>query len=173
MRQLYTYLLVVILMTVCSHKCFSFELRHKVCFQYSKVKTEVKTIQGETFTSVDYDGFVKSDDIGDAKLPFEVLEFEVPSNSHSFSISSTVGIERDIPLMHAVEVSQEPVLSSGSITEQKLIVSYASLSFPDAYAKIVQDGYYNGDIHMLYVAVYPFIPCKTRIQVLALRLILQ
>ncbi len=156
MRQLYTYLLVVILMTVCSHKCFSFELRHKVCFQYSKVKTEVKTIQGETFTSVDYDGFVKSDDIGDAKLPFEVLEFEVPSNSHSFSISSTVGIERDIPLMHAVEVSQEPVLSSGSITEQKLIVSYASLSFPDAYAKIVQDGYYNGDIHMLYVAVYPF-----------------
>lgn len=157
MRYLYTYIIVLLLSALCCLDASAFELKHTTSFSRTKVKTEDIEVKGKIFTSVSYDDFIKTGKVGEARLPYDILEFEVPSNIFSFSISVKANGENIIPLNHGVEISQEPTITGYSpLGEPALIANYTSSKFPEYNAVIAQDGYRNGDIHMLHVAVYPF-----------------
>ncbi len=157
MRYLYTYIIVLLLSALCCLDASSFELKHTASFSSTKVKTEDIEVKGTIFTSVSYDDFIKTGKVGEARLPYDILEFEVPSDIFSFTISVKADGEHIIPLSHGVEISQEPTITGYSpLGEPALIANYTSSKFPEYNAVIAQDGYRNGDIHMLHVAVYPF-----------------
>jgi len=157
MKYLYTFVYILFLSVLCCLNAGAFELKHEVKFSRDKVKTEDIEVKGMEFTSVCYDDFIKIGEPGEARLPYDILEFEVPSDIYSFSISVKTNGANTIPVNHGVEISQKPVISGYSHeNEPALISQYTSSQFPDCHATIVQDGYRNGDIHMLHVAVYPF-----------------
>ena len=140
--------------------CFdapAFELTHKEDFSRDKIKISDIELEGVPFSSVDYDVLLKTNTVGEARLPFKILEFEVPSDIHSFTLACEYSGEQAVPHGRRVEICQEDILSSsGGETTPKFRDTYSSDIFPAEGAKIVEDGYRMGDIHILHVAVYPF-----------------
>lgn len=158
MKQIYNLLVSLLAICICGVQSYGFEQKQEVRFSVAKLHLRDVEISGENFTSVNYDGLFNTETVGEASLPFSLLEFEVPSNIYSFSVSAEIGGTKVIPLNSDIEVSQMPVRTDYIGKEPLSFISRCnSTVFPTANAVIVQDGYKNGDIHLVHVAVYPLI----------------
>lgn len=123
MKWLLKLSMCILLACMCVIESYGLELTREVKFNSAKIKTRDVKIGGKNFTSVDYDGLINTETVGEASLPFSLLEFEVPSDIFSFSVSAEIGETKVIPLNFDIEVSQIPVRTDYIGIEPQNIIS--------------------------------------------------
>ncbi len=158
MNNFYRYFSVLVISICSCLDVYCFELTHRENFARDKIQISDVELEGETFSVIEYENFFKTNNVGEAKLPFKILEFEVPSNMYSFSISCEFSGKQLISHNGRIEISQEDVVSNSvDKVTAKSYKTYSSDIFPLERVEILEDGYRMGNIHILHVAVFPFI----------------
>lgn len=157
MKVMITISIILLSMVSLCIDASAFELMHKVDFSREKIRMTDIESGGVAFSSVDYDDLLKTNTAGEARLPSKILEFEVPSDIHSFSLICESSDTQVIPHSKSIEIYQEDIPSGfGGDAAPKFHDTYSSDLFPAEMAKILEDGYSVGNIHILHVAVFPF-----------------
>ncbi len=157
MNTLYKYIQIIVYLVLPSVIANAYEQTQLFTFDLSKVNIDNHERKGQMFTSVTYDGLINCNDIGEASLPYQIIEFEVPSDKYSFALTYKTKDSKELPHDYKIEINQKPVLSGQNNNEEwEEINEYTSRIYPINAAEIVQDGYLMGDRHLLHIFVSPF-----------------
>lgn len=137
------------------------QVSHTLNFDASKLTNTTETIGGLTYTRLQYPGTFNCTDPGAPELPVLYLQFSVPYNATDFSVMVTTQNQSNITLADQLYPVQPLIQGNKSVHEQPFILMDSIISGSDQYwpstpAKIINDGFYDGDNHILTVAVYPF-----------------
>ena len=137
------------------------QITQTVSFDRDKlVLGEITGDDGNTYTTVGYDYNPTSLEEGSPKLPYKVVHLLVPDGVGNFTVSVTKGESDIINLEHRVFPAQKQQKSG--IGETKPLFVYpndtiymSSDVFPQETASIASEGYFDGDKHILTLAVSP------------------
>ena len=96
---------------------------------------------------------------GEPSLPVMHLTFSVPYDAYNISVSSTGMGARTIALQSPVYPAQEPRVISDTTAVEFTIPDSGIYNgtgiFPATIAEVVEEGFLEGDNHLVTVAVYP------------------
>ncbi len=96
---------------------------------------------------------------GEPSLPVKYLTFSVPYDAYNISVSSTGMGARTIALQSPVYPAQEPRVISDTTAVEFTIPDSGIYNgtgiFPSTIAEVVDEGFLEGDNHLVTVAVYP------------------
>lgn len=135
------------------------ELKHNMEFTESVLSLSVDTVENMVYTVVDYSGLSVSGEPGEPALPVKDIHFSVPCLAKDFKVTVTENAGITLPVNHSVLPVQQPVradFSAPPAFERPDAEIYGTdASYPEAIGKVVGEGYYDGDNHIVTVAVSP------------------
>ena len=115
---------------------------------------------GQTYTTVGYDLNPAILTEGSPMLPYKVFHFLVPDGVNNFTVDATIGGGEIINLNNLIFPAQAPQKTDIEeaqpvfVSPDRNIYSLAE-AFPAQVATIVGEGYFDGNKHILSVAVSP------------------
>lgn len=135
------------------------ELKHDMEFSESALSLSGDTVENMVYTVVDYSGLSVSGEPGEPALPVMDIRFSVPCLAKDFEVTVTENTGVTLPVNHPILPVQQPVradFSAPPAFEQPDAEIYgADAGYPEAIGKVVGEGYYDGDNHIVTVAVSP------------------
>lgn len=123
------------------------------------------TLGGVTYTTFTYGDLLNGGEPGKPFLPIDYIRFSVPYNATGFTVTTTARPSVTHNLSHLVYPSQAPRLMSDTtpvtIDLPDTAAYYSGGSYPSQLAWVVDEGFLDGENHIVTVAVLPFIYSHT------------
>ncbi len=125
------------------------------------------TLGGVTYATVGYGDLYNDGQPGMPYLPVDYLRFSVPYNATNFTVAATCPVmyKTTRNLSHLVYPSQPPRLMNDTtpviITLPDSTAYSAGGSYPMQQAWVVDEGFLDGENHIVTVAVMPFVYKRT------------
>ena len=114
------------------------ELKHDMEFSESALSLSGDTVENMVYTVVDYSGLSVSGEPGEPALPVMDIRFSVPCLAKDFEVTVT-----------------ENFSAPPAFEQPDAEIYGADAGYPEAIGKVVGEGYYDGDNHIVTVAVSP------------------
>lgn len=133
-------------------------IQHTMTFSADELSISPDTINGEVYFNVKYENLPTVCSLGEPSLPVKYVTFSVPYDAYNISVSATCGNELVYNLPSAVLPGQETPFHENAIpsfTEPKDSIYNLSNIYPASAAKIASEGFYNGENHIITVAISP------------------
>lgn len=135
------------------------QISYNISFDASKLVSTTESVDGTTYTRLQYPGAYSSVEPGSPELPVIYLQFSVPYNATDFSVNVTRQSSGSRILDNQLYPVQYPIQGNKSIAEYIFVpidslIKNSSQSWPAVPAKVINDGFYDGDNHIVTVAVY-------------------
>ncbi|MFZ2323532.1 MAG: C25 family cysteine peptidase, partial [Ignavibacteriaceae bacterium] len=144
---------------------FSFNLfsqvSHTVNFSLEKLTVWDATGLDKTiYTKVVYGDLQKTDEVGKPELPVKYINLIIPSGQKVKDIKLTLSNQKNFSITAPVYPAQPDIPTSIHTQEVKFVEpnfqTYNSEEpYPDKRVKLVHDGYFDGNNHIITLAVYP------------------
>lgn len=137
------------------------EITRNISFDKTKLILGQKCgTDSQTYTTVDYDLNPAILTEGSPKLPYKVFHFLVPDGMSNFTVGVIINGSEVITLDNKVFPVQAPQKTDIGVTRPPFVspdqaVYSSAEAFPSQIATIAGDGYFDGDKHILSVAVSP------------------
>lgn len=118
------------------------------------------TLGGVTYTTISYGDLMNSGSPGMPSLPIDYIRFSVPYNATNFTVTATKLMNQPHNLDHLMYPCQAPRMMNDTtpvvITLPDTAAYYSGVSYPSAAAWVVDEGFLDGENHIVTVAVMPF-----------------
>ena len=120
------------------------------------------TLGGVTYSTVTYGDLYNGGDPGMPYLPVDYIRFSVPYNATNFTVTATWSnmYNTNYNLSHLVYPSQPPRLMNDTtpiiITLPDTSAYFLGGTYPSQLARVVDEGFLDGENHIVTVAVMPF-----------------
>lgn len=118
------------------------------------------TLGGVTYSTFSYGDLFNSGDPGKPSLPVDYIRFSVPYNATNFSATVTWRMNVTYNLDHLLFPCQAPRwmndTTPATITLPDTAAYYSGESYPSQRAWVVDEGFLEGENHIVTVAVMPF-----------------
>lgn len=119
------------------------------------------TLDGVTYATFRYGDLYNDGSPGMPSLPVDFISFSVPYNATNFTVSTTPRVWTSYNLGHLLYPCQTDVYTDGSttppITFPDSTAYFSGSSFPSEIAWVVNEGFLDGENHIVTVALMPFI----------------
>ena len=152
-------LFMVLGILIFSYSISNGQIHESFAFPADDMTLTTDTFDGVEYCNVSYCDTYSYGEIGHPSLPVKYYTFSVPYNATNISVSTDV-LDTNIILAPAkVFPMQEPQPADGSATIDFTLpnneIYNTNAFYPSQLAKIVDDGYFKGDNHVVTIAVYP------------------
>ena len=152
-------LFMVLGILIFSYSISNGQIHESFAFPADDMTLTTDTIDGIVYCNVSYYDSYCNGETGHPSLPVKYYTFSVPYNATNISVSTDV-LDTNIILAPAkVFPMQEPQPADGSATIDFTLpnneIYNTNAFYPSQLAKIVDDGYFKGDNHVVTIAVYP------------------
>ena len=118
------------------------------------------TLGGVTYSTVAYGDLFNDGEPGKPSLPVDFLRFSVPYNATNFSVTTTWRISVSQNLNHLLYPCQAPRWMNDTtpiqVTLPDTAAYYSGNSYPSQMAWVVDEGFLEGENHIVTIAVMPF-----------------
>ena len=118
------------------------------------------TLGGVTYSTFSYGDLFNSGEPGKPSLPVDYIRFSVPYNATNFSATVTWRMNVSYNLDHLLYPCQAPRwmndTTPATITLPDSAAYYSGESYPSQRAWVVDEGFLEGENHIVTVAVMPF-----------------
>ena len=118
------------------------------------------TLGGVTYATISYGDLTNGGAPGMPCLPIDYLRFSVPYNATDFRVSATKLMNQSHYIDHLLFPCQTPRMMNDTtplvVTLPDTAAYYSGTSFPTAAAWVVDEGFLDGENHIVTVAVMPF-----------------
>ena len=118
------------------------------------------TLGGVTYSTFSYGDLFNSGEPGKPSLPVDYISFSVPYNATNFSATVTWRMNVSYNLDHLLYPCQAPRwmndTTPATITLPDTAAYYSGESYPSQRAWVVDEGFLEGENHIVTVAVMPF-----------------
>lgn len=118
------------------------------------------TLGGVTYSTFSYGDLFNGGDPGKPSLPVDYIRFSVPYNATNFSATVTWRMNVSYNLDHLLFPCQAPRWMNDttpvSVTLPDSATYYSGESYPSQRAWVVDEGFLEGENHIVTVAVMPF-----------------
>ena len=143
---------------LCLPTAIKANIQHTEIFSADELTIKNDTIDGLEFSSVNYGDLSNSGNPGDPSLPVKYLTFSVPYDAYNISVSATCGNAQEICVPMWLVPEQEPQAISvpkNPFTDPNLDIYDIDSYFPANVATISNEGFLDGDNHLITVAIRP------------------
>ena len=159
MKTITTRFRLLAILLLCLPSTIKASIQHTESFITSDLTISPDTINGEVFFDVSFDGLDIQGNPGEPALPVKYITFSVPYDAYNISVSVTYGNTLTYNLPSSVLPIQETPFFSGSgtssYTAPKDSIYNLTNIYPTSAAKITSEGFYNGENHIVTIAVTP------------------
>ena len=118
------------------------------------------TLGGVTYTTISYGDLINGGAPGMPSLPIDYIRFSVPYNATNFRVTATKLMNRSFSIDHLLYPCQAPRMMNDTtpvvITLPDTAAYYSGTSYPSVTAWVVDEGFLDGENHIVTVAVMPF-----------------
>ena len=118
------------------------------------------TLGSVIYTTISYGDLTNSGAPGEPSLPIDYIRFSVPYNATNFTVTAIRLMNQPHYLDHLPYPCQTPRLMNDTtpvvITLPDTAAYYSGTSFPSTVAWVVDEGFLDGENHIVTVAVMPF-----------------
>ncbi len=118
------------------------------------------TLGGVTYSTVSYGDLINGGQPGMPFLPIDYIRFSVPYNATNFTVSTTIRMNLTHYLEHLVYPSQAPRFMCDTtpvaINLPDTAAYFPGSSYPSQMAWVADEGYLDGENHIVTVALLPF-----------------
>ena len=118
------------------------------------------TLGGVTYSTVTYGDLFNDGEAGKPSLPVDYLRFSVPYNATNFCVTTTWRINVSHNLSHLLYPCQAPRWMNDTtpiqVTLPDTAAYYSGNTYPSQMAWVVDEGFLEGENHIVTVAVMPF-----------------
>ena len=142
-----------------SHNICHGAITESLSFPADDMTLTTDTIDGVVYCNVAYSDTYNNGETAQPSLPVRYYTFSIPYNAANLSVSADVLDVNIIPSPATVFPIQVPQLADGSVTPAFTMpdsgVYNTNAFFPSQIASITGEGYYQGDNHIVTVALCP------------------
>ncbi len=136
----------------------SAQVQHSLSFNLAEFSFSNDTIGVTPYCKVDYQGLLGGGDVATPELPIKYVTFAVPTLCHDITVTAITSGETVTTLSLPLFPVQEPK-SVNDTTETYTLpdetIYNTDAFYPQIIASVVDEGYFDGNKHMVTVAVYP------------------
>lgn len=143
---------------LCLPAAIKANIQHTEIFSADELTIKNDTIEGLVFSRVDYGDLSNSGNPGDPSLPVKYMTFSVPYDAYNITVSATCGNAQEIGVPMWLVPEQEPQAISAPknpFTDPNLDIYDIDSYFPANVATISNEGFLDGDNHLITVAIRP------------------
>lgn len=133
-------------------------IQHTVTFSADELTITNDTIDGLEFSRVNYGDLLNGGDPGEPSLPVKYLTFSVPYDAYNITVNATCSNaqENSVPLIVIPEQEpQEISAPKNPFTDPDMGIYDIDEYFPANIATISNEGFLDGDNHLITVAIQP------------------
>ncbi len=142
-----------------SHGICKGQINESFAFPADDMTLTTDTINGIVYCNVAYYDTYNNGESAHPSLPAKYFTFSVPYNATDISVSANILDYNLIPSPAKVIPMQEPQPSNGSVSIEFTLpdstIYNTNAYYPSQITKIVGEGYYLGDNHVVTVAIQP------------------
>lgn len=136
------------------------QISYTATFDTAMLTTTTETVNGTTYTHLHYPDMYVNGDVGTPETPTRILQFSVPYNATLFRVTVNGQASTAQILPNQLYPIQPPVPSNLSSVNQTFIppdsAVYSNIQYvPAPSVPIVNEGFYDGDNHIISVAISP------------------
>lgn len=159
MKRLHRFLCLIFAILLLSHNiCFG-QITESFAFPADEMTLTTDTINGVEYCNVSYYDTYNNGDPAEPSLPVKYYTFSIPWNATNISVSADILDYNLIQSPATVFPTQEDQPTDGSnsidFTLPNSSIYNTNAYFPSNITKIAGEGYYQGDNHIVTVAIYP------------------
>lgn len=151
-------LLILTTTTLSQNLCFG-QISESFAYPADDMTLTTDTINGVVYCNVAYSETYNNGETAQPSLPVKYYTFSVPYNATNLSVSADILDTNIISAPAVVFPMQAPQPTNGMETNDFTLpdntIYNTNAYFPSNITKIVDEGYYLGDNHVVTVAVYP------------------
>ena len=118
------------------------------------------TLGGVTYSTITYGDLINGGEPGMPSLPIDYLKFSVPYNATNFTVTTTLSSNWPYYIDHLLYPCQAPRMMNDTtpvvITLPDTAAYYSGSTYPTQAAWVVDEGFLEGENHIVTVAVMPF-----------------
>lgn len=118
------------------------------------------TLGGVTYTTISYEDLMNSGAPGMPSMPVDYIRFSVPYNATNFTVTATLTSNQPHYIDHLLYPCQVPRMMNDTtpavITLPDSAAYYSGSTYPTQTAWVVDEGFLDGENHIVTVAVMPF-----------------
>ena len=118
------------------------------------------TLGGVTYSTITYGDLINGGEPGMPSLPIDYLRFSVPYNATNFTVTTTLSSNWPYYIDHLLYPCQAPRMMNDTtpvvITLPDTAAYYSGTTYPTQAAWVVDEGFLEGENHIVTVAVMPF-----------------
>lgn len=136
----------------------SAQVQHSLSFNLAEFSFFNDTIGVTPYCKVDYQGLYGGGDVAAPELPIQYVTFAVPTLCHDITVTAITSGETVTTLSLPLYPVQEPKSVNDTIETYTLpdeTIYNTDEFYPQNIASVVDEGYFDGNKHMVTVAVYP------------------
>lgn len=135
------------------------DIQHSIAFSVDKLTVSQDTISDDVYCKVTYEGLFNTALPGYPSLPVKHLTFSVPYDAYNITVSA-VGSEDEYITLPAMLIPEQAPQVSNSTSYTEFTPPADNAYSGDQYspaeiAGIVEDGYLEGDNHLITIAISP------------------
>lgn len=155
MKHLYSLVIIALLQALPG----TAEIKYDASFSASGISIANDTIGEKIYSHINYAGCSLSGAEGYPELPVKYVRFIVPADATNFVVSSKANSSTSVIVKNQVyPIQPEKISSSGvfpDFKEPDRAIYEVNRFFPEKDAEIVDEGFLDGDKHIITVAIYP------------------
>ncbi len=137
----------------------SAQVQHSLSFDMSDLSFTNDTIGVTPYCKISCQGLYGGGEAGAPELPIKYITFSVPTLCHDITVSAVTSGMATTTLSFPVFPVQEPKSVNDTTDTYTLpdeTIYNSNAFYPQNIASVVDEGYFDGNKHMVTVAVYPF-----------------
>lgn len=159
MNTPFRFILLILTTTILSQNlCFG-QISESFAYPADDMTLTTDTIDGVVYCNVAYSETYNNGETAQPSLPVKYYTFSIPYNATNLSVSADILDTNIISTPAVVFPMQAPQPTNGMETNDFTLpdntIYNTNAYFPSNITKIVDEGYYLGDNHVITVAVYP------------------
>lgn len=159
MNTPFRFILLILTTTILSQNlCFG-QISESFAYPADDMFLSTDTTNGVVYCNVLYADTYNNGETAQPSLPVKYYTFSVPYNATNLSVSADILDTNIISAPAVVFPMQAPQPTNGTETDDFTLpdntIYNTNAYFPSNITKIVDEGYYLGDNHVVTVAVYP------------------
>lgn len=157
MNNIYRTILSLLILSVCQPVCA--EISFDTYFPEKNLSISNDTVNNKIYCRINQTECSSSCEIGLPELPIKHLRFIVPTNATNFSISVNINDTVLKSARHKVIPVQPPTTAENAehpnFKEPDNAIYSTDKFLYNQFAEIVEEGFFDGNKHIITVAVYP------------------
>lgn len=136
------------------------QISYTATFDTAMLTTTTETVNGTTYSHLHYPDMYVNGDVGTPEIPTRLLQFSVPYNATLFRVTVNGQASTTQILPNQLYPIQPPVPSNLSSVNQTFIppdsAVYSAIQYvPAPSVPIANEGFYDGDNHIISVVISP------------------